>query len=101
MRVLTKMYYVYGNYYVLIALFSCLQLQKRMRDVPPPRFTMIRSTFQMVQRQGEFMITFPHGYHSGFNMGFNIAESTNFALHRWVELGKMSKYVSRRHVNSY
>ena len=40
------------------------------------------------------MVTFPRGYHSGFNLGYNAAESANFALHRWVELGKKSKIVS-------
>lgn len=43
---------------------------------------------KVVQHQGEIMITFPCGYHSGFNTGFNCAESTNFATPRWVEFGK-------------
>ena len=45
-------------------------------------------SFQIVQYPGEFMITFPYGYHSGFNTGYNCAESTNFAMPRWVEYGK-------------
>ena len=43
---------------------------------------------KIVQHQGEIMITFPCGYHSGFNTGYNCAESTNFATPRWVEFGK-------------
>ncbi|XP_060856968.1 lysine-specific demethylase 4A-like isoform X2 [Metopolophium dirhodum] len=43
---------------------------------------------KITQERGEFMITFPFGYHSGFNHGFNMAESTNFASPRWVEYGK-------------
>ena len=42
---------------------------------------------KMIHKAGEFMITFPFGYHSGFNHGFNVAESTNFATPRWVKLG--------------
>lgn len=34
------------------------------------------------------MITFPYAYHAGYNHGYNCAESTNFALSRWVEFGK-------------
>lgn len=43
---------------------------------------------KITQEEGEFMITFPYGYHAGYNQGFNIAESTNFALPRWIEYGK-------------
>ncbi|KAF9073520.1 JmjC domain, hydroxylase-domain-containing protein [Rhodocollybia butyracea] len=45
----------------------------------------------MVQHAGEFIITFPRGYHAGFNLGFNCAESVNFALKSWIELGKVAK----------
>ncbi|KAJ8336161.1 hypothetical protein SKAU_G00395040 [Synaphobranchus kaupii] len=45
---------------------------------------------KITQEAGEFMITFPYGYHAGFNHGFNCAESTNFASLRWINYGKVA-----------
>lgn len=46
----------------------------------------------LVHNQGEFVITYPRGYHAGFNMGFNCAESVNFALDSWIEHGRKAKH---------
>ncbi|BFY99665.1 hypothetical protein BsWGS_02705 [Bradybaena similaris] len=43
---------------------------------------------KITQEAGEIMITFPYGYHAGYNHGYNCAESTNFATERWIEYGK-------------
>ncbi len=43
---------------------------------------------KVTQEAGEFIITFPNAYHSGYNHGYNCAESTNFALPRWIDFGK-------------
>lgn len=40
--------------------------------------------YETVQRPGEFIITFPKVYHSGFNYGFNVNEAVNFTLPLWV-----------------
>ncbi|XP_049825245.1 lysine-specific demethylase 4A isoform X2 [Aethina tumida] len=47
---------------------------------------------KITQEAGEIMITFPYGYHAGFNHGFNCAESTNFACERWIEYGKRASH---------
>ncbi|KAM8839787.1 lysine-specific demethylase 4A [Synchiropus picturatus] len=51
---------------------------------------------KITQEAGEFMVTFPYGYHAGFNHGFNCAESTNFATERWIEYGKQAVLCSCR-----
>jgi len=43
---------------------------------------------RMMQRPGEFVVTYPGSYHSGFNTGYNCAESCNFATKAWVEIGE-------------
>lgn len=70
---------VYSNGYMI---------WKVLLDIMSPQ------TLQITQEAGEFMITFPYGYHAGFNHGFNCAESTNFATVRWIDYGKVAKLVS-------
>jgi hypothetical protein len=46
---------------------------------------------KIVSKPGEFVITFPYGYHSGYNLGYNCAEAVNFGLEEWLQYGRVAK----------
>uniref|UniRef100_A0A0A9HUG9 JmjC domain-containing protein n=1 Tax=Arundo donax TaxID=35708 RepID=A0A0A9HUG9_ARUDO len=46
--------------------------------------------YRAVQKPGEFVVTFPRAYHSGFSHGFNCGEAVNFAMDEWFPLGAIA-----------
>ncbi|XP_048019134.1 lysine-specific demethylase 4A isoform X1 [Megalobrama amblycephala] len=72
-------------------------LRHKMTLISPSILRKYGIPFEKItQEAGEFMVTFPYGYHAGFNHGFNCAESTNFATRRWIDYGKQAILCSCR-----
>ncbi|GBP62112.1 hypothetical protein EVAR_46081_1 [Eumeta japonica] len=44
--------------------------------------------YRIDQHAGEFVVTFPRAYHTGFNQGYNFAEAVNFASPDWLPIGR-------------
>ncbi|PWA53050.1 jmjC domain, JmjN domain, Zinc finger, C2H2-like protein [Artemisia annua] len=43
---------------------------------------------RLVQNAGEFVVTFPRAYHSGFSHGFNCGEAANIATPGWLSVAR-------------
>ncbi|TPX57059.1 hypothetical protein PhCBS80983_g04084 [Powellomyces hirtus] len=73
---------------------KCPEFLRHKTNILSPKYLAAKHipVNRVIQRAGEFVITFPYGYHQGFNLGFNCAESVNFALDSWVEIGKKAGY---------
>lgn len=75
---------------------TCMLNPNRLHDAGIPFTTCL-------QTAGEFVITWPASYHAGFNHGLNVAESSNFAIEKWLESGIKARYCKCRpyvvHIN--
>uniref|UniRef100_A0A672MJ57 [histone H3]-trimethyl-L-lysine(9) demethylase n=1 Tax=Sinocyclocheilus grahami TaxID=75366 RepID=A0A672MJ57_SINGR len=72
-------------------------LRHKMTLISPSILRKYGIPFEKVtQEAGQFIVSFPYGYHAGFNHGFNCAESTNFATQRWIDYGKLATLCSCR-----
>ncbi|XP_061744692.1 lysine-specific demethylase 4A isoform X2 [Nerophis ophidion] len=72
-------------------------LRHKMTLISPSILKKYGIPFEKVKQEaGQFIVTFPFGYHAGFNHGFNCAESTNFATQRWIDYGKQATLCSCR-----
>lgn len=72
---------------------ACLEFLRHKTFLVSPQFLAKNGikVNKIVHNEGEFMITYPYGYHAGFNYGYNLAESVNFALDDWFPLGEVTK----------
>ncbi|XP_075499151.1 lysine-specific demethylase ELF6 isoform X2 [Primulina tabacum] len=43
---------------------------------------------RLVQNPGEFVVTFPRAYHTGYSHGFNCGEAANFGTPKWLTVAK-------------
>lgn len=71
----------------------CLEFLRHKTFLVSPQFLAKHGIKcnRIVHNEGEFIITYPFGYHAGFNYGYNLAESVNFALDDWFQFGEKTK----------
>ncbi|KAH3688306.1 hypothetical protein WICPIJ_000714 [Wickerhamomyces pijperi] len=69
---------------------KCKEFLRHKTFMASPKYLTDRGVRvnKIVHNAGEFIITYPFGYHAGFNYGYNLAEATNFASEEWVPFAK-------------
>lgn len=72
---------------------NCSQFLRHKTFLALPQFLEKKgiTVNKTIHREGEFIITYPYGYHAGFNYDYNLAESVNFALELWFEYAKSTE----------
>ncbi|KAL5543417.1 hypothetical protein UlMin_007201, partial [Ulmus minor] len=53
----------------------------------------------LVQNSGEFVVTFPRAYHTGFSHGFNCGEAANIVTPEWLRVAKDAAILKRASIN--
>ncbi|XP_072972225.1 lysine-specific demethylase JMJ705-like isoform X1 [Typha angustifolia] len=69
-------------FYVKHSFYDCLVI------LFPIITTNVFCHTRLVQNAGEFVVTFPGAYHSGFSHGFNCGEAANIATPGWLRVAK-------------
>ncbi|XP_026909324.1 lysine-specific demethylase 5C isoform X12 [Acinonyx jubatus] len=72
------------NYHIFCLLPPLPEIPKGVWRCPKCVMAVVRTN----QCAGEFVITFPRAYHSGFNQGYNFAEAVNFCTADWLPAGR-------------
>lgn len=80
--------YTFGVYADVVTLLYCFSHTLRCTSL---HYTLISLMEIDEQKANEFVITWPASYHGGFNHGCNVAESSNFAVERWLTEEKLAK----------
>ncbi|CAK9440959.1 uncharacterized protein LODBEIA_P48280 [Lodderomyces beijingensis] len=72
---------------------NCSQFLRHKTFIVSPQYLEKRGikVNHTVHREGEFIITYPYGYHAGFNYDYNLAESVNFALDSWFQFAETTE----------
>lgn len=83
---------------LLEGIFECPQyLRHKMVLIDPRRLRMNGiPVYETKQCVNEIIVTFPYGYHAGFNHGYNCAEAKNFVTREWIPFGVHAKMCGRK-----